>query len=84
MTADEMSEITSKAQAEIARIDSAHTEENRDRLKVKFEKLGWKLTGTLRRKSGFALRSPDGNTISGISLDDAEGVLTKMSSDGKR
>ncbi|WP_434405446.1 hypothetical protein [Sphingobium sp. DN12] len=78
MTPDEMDEIRLEAAALLERHAKAHTQQNLDRLQRELAGRGWKLTGTIRRKSAFTLTDPNGTKISGLSLASVEGLLAEM------
>lgn len=77
MTPEERHEIAIKAQELIAKVNAAHTPEKLARLRTEVEKLGGKLTGSMRSRSGFTLRSADGNSVAGLSLAAIEDMLAK-------
>ncbi|QTH20800.1 hypothetical protein HRJ34_21125 [Rhizorhabdus wittichii] len=78
MTPDELRDIQARAKAELAKIDTAHTEENENRLRAEFERRGWKLTRSGSGKSGFTLVDPGRTRISGLTLADAQNLFKKI------
>jgi len=83
MTPVDRSDILAKAQAEVARIAIANNQENLDRLRAEFEQRGWKLTGTLKNKSSFTLRDPNGASMTGLNLADVGSLLVGTALQGK-
>lgn len=78
MTPEERHEIAIKAQELLAKVNAAHTPENLARLRAEVEKLGGKLTGSMRSPSGFTLRLANAASVAGVTLADIENVLAKL------
>lgn len=71
-------EILAKLSLMTANIDAAHTQENLAKLSARAESIGAKLSGSMRKKSGFTFRDTNGNSISGMTLADVDSILSKI------
>lgn len=75
MAPEDKRNLVARAQGVIDRIAAAHTPQNLERLQAECAKRGCKLTGSIRRKTGFAFVDPNGNKLSGLSLASVEDLL---------
>lgn len=75
MTPEERAKMLAEIREALERMNAANTPENLARLRAEIEAKGGKLIGSIGKKGGFKLKFPDGNSVSGLTLEAVDSLL---------